>query len=108
VVRQLLRKLARQGQLFQVVKDLFYAASQVQLLSGLLALLAARSAGGRVEARVFRDHTGLGRKRAIQVLEFFDRVGYTRRARTAMSCGPNRVAPARTGDGGPLQSAPTP
>jgi hypothetical protein len=27
----------------------------------------------------FRDAIGIGRKRAIQVLEFFDRVGYTRR-----------------------------
>ncbi|MNY76882.1 Selenocysteine-specific elongation factor [compost metagenome] len=32
---------------------------------------------------MFRDATGLGRKRAIQVLEFFDRVGYTRRVRDA-------------------------
>jgi selenocysteine-specific elongation factor len=36
-----------------------------------------------VRAARFRDRTGLGRKRAIQVLEFFDRVGYTRRARDA-------------------------
>ncbi len=31
----------------------------------------------------FRDTLGLGRKRAIQILEFFDRVGYTRRVRDA-------------------------
>jgi selenocysteine-specific elongation factor len=29
-------------------------------------------------AAPFRDASALGRKRAIQVLEFFDRVGYTR------------------------------
>ncbi|ALM85153.1 SelB C-terminal domain-containing protein [Bordetella sp. N] len=34
-----------------------------------------------IEAADFRDATGLGRKRAIQILEFFDRVGYTRRVR---------------------------
>jgi len=34
-----------------------------------------------IEAGAFRDATGLGRKRSIQILEFFDRVGYTRRVR---------------------------
>jgi selenocysteine-specific elongation factor len=34
---------------------------------------------GLVEAADYRDSIGLGRKRTIQVLEFFDRVGYTRR-----------------------------
>jgi selenocysteine-specific elongation factor len=33
---------------------------------------------GRLGAAPFRDASALGRKRAIQVLEFFDRVGYTR------------------------------
>ncbi|WP_374428519.1 selenocysteine-specific translation elongation factor [Ideonella dechloratans] len=109
VVRQLLRTLARQGQLFQVVKDLFYAASQVQLLSGLLALLAARSLGGLVEARVFRDHTGLGRKRAIQVLEFFDRVGYTRRVQDAHVLRAEAGWPqSELAKQAPLQSAPSP
>ena len=109
VVRQLLRKLARQGQLFQVVKDLFYAASQVQLLSGLLGLLATRGPRGQVEARVFRDHTGLGRKRAIQVLEFFDRVGYTRRFQDShvLRAEPGWPQPGQVMEP-PLQSAPTP
>jgi selenocysteine-specific elongation factor len=65
-VRQLLRKLARQGELFQVVRDLFYHAEAMRELASIAA------------AAPFRDVTGLGRKRAIQLLEFFDRVGYTR------------------------------
>ena len=32
-------------------------------------------------AAEFRDRIGTGRKLAIQILEFFDRVGYTRRVR---------------------------
>ena len=81
-VRQLLRKLARQGQVFQPVKDLFYAAPCMDELAALLRTLAesaAPAAGGAVEAHAFRDATGLGRKRAIQILEFFNRTGYTRR-----------------------------
>ncbi|MCA6217665.1 selenocysteine-specific translation elongation factor [Ideonella sp. B7] len=109
VVRQLMRKLARQGQLFQVVKDLFYTASQVQLLSGLLGWLSTHAERGEVEARQFRDHTGLGRKRAIQVLEFFDRVGYTRRVRDAhvLRAEPGWPHPQQVEEP-PLQSAPAP
>lgn len=82
-VRQLLRKLARQGLVFQVVKDLFYAAPCMDALAALVRTLAQHTAQGEVEAKAFRDATGLGRKRAIQILEFFDRVGYTRRVRDA-------------------------
>ena len=80
-MRQLLRKLARQGVLFQVVKDLLYAQEHMNALAALITELATQNAQGQVIARDFRDATGLGRKRAIQILEFFDRVGYTRRVR---------------------------
>jgi selenocysteine-specific elongation factor len=36
-----------------------------------------------VQAAQFRDAIGVGRKRSIQILEFFDRVGFTRRTRNA-------------------------
>jgi len=85
LVRQLLRKLARQGQLFQVVKDLFYTAASMDALADLIRQLAGSSQDsptpGEVQARAFRDATGLGRKRAIQIMECFDRLGYTRRVR---------------------------
>ncbi|MDR5754677.1 MULTISPECIES: selenocysteine-specific translation elongation factor [unclassified Caballeronia] len=76
-VRQLLRKLARQGEVFQVVRDLFYHRDAVRELARLVASEAAKH-DGRLGAAPFRDASALGRKRAIQVLEFFDRVGYTR------------------------------
>ncbi|WP_345815340.1 selenocysteine-specific translation elongation factor [Paraburkholderia sp. PREW-6R] len=76
-VRQLMRKLARQGELFQVVRDLFYHADVIRELAALAGNEARKNAG-TVAAAPFRDATGLGRKRAIQLLEFFDRVGYTR------------------------------
>ncbi|MBU9126404.1 selenocysteine-specific translation elongation factor [Burkholderia multivorans] len=76
-VRTLLRKLARRGDVHQVVRDLFYHADVLRELARLVAHLVD-SCGGAVDAATFRDATGLGRKRAIQILEFFDRVGYTR------------------------------
>ncbi|HEY1610004.1 MAG TPA: selenocysteine-specific translation elongation factor [Paraburkholderia sp.] len=76
-VRALLRKLARLGDAYQVVRDLFYDPDVVRDLARVVDRIAAEHAGV-IGAAAFRDATGLGRKRAIQILEFFDRIGYTR------------------------------
>lgn len=76
-LRQVMARLAQTGEVFQVVKDLYYPASTIEELARLARELGARD--GRVTAAAFRDATGLGRKRAIQILEFFDRVGLLRR-----------------------------
>ena len=76
-VRLLMRKLARQGEVFQVVRDLFYHRDAIRELAAIAAVEAQKN-DARLAAGPFRDATALGRKRAIQVLEFFDRVGYTR------------------------------
>ena len=80
-VRQVLRKLLRRGEVAQVVKDLFYHRERVAELVALAVELAGKPEG--LNAAAFRDATGLGRKRAIQILEFFDRTGLTRRVRDA-------------------------
>jgi selenocysteine-specific elongation factor len=76
-VRHLLRKLARRGELFQVIRDLFYHRDVIRELATIVTVEAQKH-GGAIGAAPFRDATALGRKRAIQLLEFFDRVGYTR------------------------------
>ena len=37
------------------------------------------AASGAVQAAEFRDRVGCGRKLAIQILEYFDRTGFSRR-----------------------------
>ncbi len=81
LVRSTLRKSAARGEVLQVVRDLFYARERIDELAATLRELALRD--GAVEAARWRDELGIGRKRAIQILEFFDRVGYTRRVRDA-------------------------
>jgi len=76
-VRSVLRKLVTRGAVHQVVRDLFYDSGRIDELADILAALALEH--DIVEARHYRDAIGLGRKRTIQILEFFDRVGYTRR-----------------------------
>ncbi|SDI05003.1 selenocysteine-specific translation elongation factor [Pseudomonas panipatensis] len=76
-MRLLLRKLARLGQLHQVVKDLFYPDETLRQLTR--HALQLRDEQGLIRAAAFRDRIGIGRKRCIQLLEYFDRIGFTRR-----------------------------
>lgn len=80
LMRSTLARLARQGELHQVVKDLYYSLDTIQQLARI-AREQATAVGGTLTAAQFRDAIGLGRKRAIQILEYFDRVGLMRRVK---------------------------
>ena len=82
-VRQLFRRMARSGELYPVAHDHYFTAAAVADLAAIAARLNAQK--GAVRAAdlrdvIYADGSG-GRKVAIQILEFFDRVGYTRRVR---------------------------
>lgn len=82
-VRQLFRRIARAGELFAVAHDHYFTAQAVARLSEIVADLCAEKGAARAAEfrdRIFADGRG-GRKVAIQILEFFDRIGYTRRVR---------------------------
>ncbi|MFY0727369.1 selenocysteine-specific translation elongation factor [Pseudomonas sp. NFX15] len=76
-VRSLLRKMARLGLMHQVVRDLFYTDSTIERLAAMLVHMA--DTDPVIQVAAFRDAVGLGRKRSIQILEYFDRIGLTRR-----------------------------
>ena len=78
-VREVLRKQVRRGELYQVVHDLFYDAGRMAELAAIARHLTEEHPA--LDAARYRDAIGLGRKRTVQILEFFDRVGYTRRIR---------------------------
>ncbi|GAB1393213.1 selenocysteine-specific translation elongation factor [Rhodocyclaceae bacterium] len=82
-VRQLFKRIARAGELYPVAHDHYFTATAVTDLAAIVRQLndeqgAARAAPLR--DRIYGDGGG-GRKVAIQILEFFDRIGYTRRVR---------------------------
>ncbi|MBP6338918.1 MAG: SelB C-terminal domain-containing protein, partial [Vitreoscilla sp.] len=80
LTRVTMARLAQGGELHQVVRDLYYPVPTVQRLVALASQVGAQAAEpGQVTAAAFRDATGLGRKRAIQILEYFDRIGLLRR-----------------------------
>jgi selenocysteine-specific elongation factor len=78
-VRSLLKTVARVGDVALVAHDHFFTTAAVGELADIAALVAEQH--GAVRAAEFRDRIGTGRKLAIQILEFFDRVGFTRRVR---------------------------
>jgi selenocysteine-specific elongation factor len=78
-VRALLRAVARLGEVTLVAPDHFFLTDAVASMADIAAALASDS--GAARAAAFRDRIGGGRKVAILILEFFDRVGYTRRLR---------------------------
>jgi selenocysteine-specific elongation factor len=78
-VRQLFKRIARAGDLFLVAHDHYFTTAAVAELAAIVAELS--NAHGAARAADFRDCIGGGRKVAIHILEFFDRIGYTRRVR---------------------------
>jgi selenocysteine-specific elongation factor len=78
-VRGVLKKVARIGEVTLVAHDHFFLTDAVRRLADIAGELARSD--GAARAGPFRDRIGGGRKVAIQILEFFDRVGYTRRVR---------------------------
>ncbi|MGQ3031027.1 MAG: SelB domain-containing protein, partial [Ferrovibrionaceae bacterium] len=78
-VRRLMRRLARMGRLVEVAPDHFYPRPVVAEMAGMVGTIAAATPGGQITAAQFRDRIGTGRKLAILILEFFDRMGVTLR-----------------------------
>ncbi len=76
-VRLLFKKQARTSALTQLVKDLFYPDATMARMADMIRETVGEQ--GFVSVSSFRDKLGIGRKRAIQILEAFDRIGLTRR-----------------------------
>ncbi|MGC8592284.1 selenocysteine-specific translation elongation factor [Acidithiobacillus sp.] len=78
-VRGLLYRVARTGQAFKVAHDHFFPREIVARLATAAEDLGHELADGRFTAAQYRDRIDVGRKLAIQILEFFDRSAFTRR-----------------------------
>lgn len=76
-IRLLLRKVSRTSGLVQLVPDLFYPIATMRVMADIIRDIVEMD--GHVTVISFKDRVGLGRKRAIQILEAFDRLGVTRR-----------------------------
>jgi selenocysteine-specific elongation factor len=76
-MRTTLKRLQRIGWLVQIAPDHFFLRETVAEMAEIAAAAAAEDPGLELTAAIFRDRLDNGRKVAIQILEFFDRVGLT-------------------------------
>ena len=77
LMRAVLRQAAQQGMITAIVKDRYYRNDRIVAFARMIRELEL--ARGGTCAADFRDTRDVGRKRAIQILEYFDRIGFTRR-----------------------------
>jgi selenocysteine-specific elongation factor len=76
-VRTLMHQLCAMAEVQRVAHDHYFTRAAVQALAAIVHELAETD--GEVRAAAFRDRIGTGRKLAIQILEFFDALGLSRR-----------------------------
>ena len=78
-VKDLLVRCGRRGVVMRVAEERFAMPATVNAWAAHAQALAGTDLRSRFTAAQFRDQSGLGRNLAIEVLEFFDRVKFTRR-----------------------------
>jgi len=77
--RSLLARISRQGLIVRVSQTRFFLPQALRRLAQIAQDLAQVSPSGLVTAATFKDSSGIGRNLTIEVLEYFDRMKFTRR-----------------------------
>jgi selenocysteine-specific elongation factor len=78
-VERFLKRAERLGRVARVADNRFFLPETLARLVGIAKQLAESSPGGTFTAAGFRDRCAIGRNVTIQILEFFDKMGATRR-----------------------------
>jgi len=78
-LQDFLHRKSKTGEVMRVAEDLFYPKATLATLAANAALVARSASKGLFSAAQYRDATGIGRTRAIKILEFFDTLGITQR-----------------------------
>ena len=78
-VERLLNRAERLGHVAKVADNRFFLPETLARLAEIARELAASSPEGTFTAATFKDRSGVGRNLTIQILEYLDRMGATRR-----------------------------
>ena len=78
-VDRVLRQAGRFGLVRRVADNRWFPPAALKGLAEIAETLAAESADGRFTAAAYKDRSGIGRNVTIELLEFFDKEGFTRR-----------------------------
>ncbi|ATG15652.1 selenocysteinyl-tRNA-specific translation elongation factor SelB [Providencia alcalifaciens] len=76
-IRRVLKKAAQMGLIIAIVRDRYYSSEQIRQFAQIILRYCTEHEV--IFAADFRNELGIGRKLAIQILEFFDKSGFTRR-----------------------------
>jgi selenocysteine-specific elongation factor len=79
LVRQALRKAMSRGDVDEIGRDRFFTRTAVDAMLQIAVNIASVSVKGELSTIAFRDRLDNGRKVAVEILEFFDRIGATKR-----------------------------
>lgn len=90
-MRRVLRMAARQGRLDQIAPDHFFVRATTVEMVAIIRDVAAHADQGWFTAPEFRDRVQNGRKVAIQILDFFDKLGLTLRRGDLRRINPHRI-----------------
>lgn len=78
-VEAVLRRAANLALVAPVAKNRFFPPTALEELIQIARGLAAKDPEGRFTAQQYKDASGIGRNVTIEVLEYFDQIGATRR-----------------------------
>lgn len=90
-VRRVLRLTQKLGRTDQIAQDHFFVREVTREMTAILREVAADTPDGWFTAPAFRDRLDNGRKVAIQILDFFDRLGFTLRRGDLRRINPHRL-----------------
>ena len=90
-VRRVLKLTQKLGRTDQIAHDHFFARTVTAEMVAIAVDVAAKTEDGWFGAPAFRDRMGNGRKVAIEILDFLDRLGVTLRRGDLRRINPHRV-----------------
>ncbi|MEN9728388.1 MAG: selenocysteine-specific translation elongation factor, partial [Pseudomonadota bacterium] len=79
VLKPFVERMARLGHLHQVGRYRYYLPETLKELANCAEILCEGSEGAGFSAAQYKEHCGIGRNVTIELLEYFDRLGLTRR-----------------------------
>ncbi|MBZ7927319.1 selenocysteine-specific translation elongation factor (plasmid) [Ensifer adhaerens] len=89
-IRRVMKLAQRLGQTHEIAHDHFFARAVVEEMAAIVLEVAAQADDGWFTAPDFRDRVHNGRKVAIEILDFYDRLGLTLRRGDMRRINPHR------------------
>ena len=77
VLQDLLDRLCNLGLLIRLTEKRYFSSSTILELAKILEGIIDKNNNGYLNLKKFRDESGMGRNLAIEVLDFFDKAGFT-------------------------------